>query len=130
MPLQDINTKVAERIQKCGVEVQDAVIESLANKEISRRVDALVKGVDQLEALQKEGKKIKPDVKLCDDAGKVIGEHWSPKAAEERQKHLKKVDKLTKSIEKGLSGDFSDLFNIIKSGGKIETEEEKPAATE
>ena len=122
----DINAKVVAKIQASGPQVEEAVIESLSSKEITRRVESLVKGFDQLETLNKDFKKIKPDIIVCDENKKPTSEGWSPKAADERLKHIQKTDKLQKAIEKGFGGEFGDLYNIIKGGGNAPADAAAP----
>jgi acetylornithine deacetylase/succinyl-diaminopimelate desuccinylase-like protein len=117
-----IKEAVAEKIKECGEEVANTVINKLAEVEISRRVDLIMKGINHLEKLEKEWKKVdgKKDVITYNDAGEKI-ETMSKARWEEIKKAKEKVDKMTKAIDSALKDNTTDAYNklsdLVKNAG-------------
>lgn len=117
--LQDLNTSVIQSIKTSNPAVIEAVKTRLVAQEVDRRVNALVKAIEAVNALEKEGQKIKPDIITYASDKSVQSEGWSKGKLEERDKHDKKLAKLRQAIEKALDvGDYSQLLNPQKDGEK------------
>lgn len=112
--IPSVRTVVSERIAKSGPEVAEKVIEHLATREVNRRTDAVLKGFDKLEELEKEFRKLRPDVVSYDEAGKVANSTWSAEQLKKRNELKQKIEKLTNTIDRALvKEDYSDLYNLI-----------------
>jgi hypothetical protein len=111
----DINKKVAQVISGSNEKVQEAVIEILAGKEITRRTDAVVSAIAELNKMESELKKIKPDVVSYDENEVEVSANWTKGKLEEKKKLTGKIEKLTKALDKALgTGDYCDLLNYSK----------------
>lgn len=119
MKAENIIETVANAIKNGNETVQTNVINSLVNKELDRRADAIVKGLDSFNKLNLEIKKVKPDVVAFDADGKQIGEGTYTKAAADKLKQSKeKAGKIERALNKALeNGDYGDLFNLNSNSG-------------
>ncbi len=110
-------------IKTSGTEVANKVVDFFVKKEVDRRVTALTTAVTELEKLEKEALKVKPDQQSFDADGKVVAETFSKAKFEEKKKAGEKIAKLRKAIEKALNdNDFGDLFNQSKGGEEKKAE--------
>ena len=112
--MSTIIEKVAEQIGSSGPEITERVISRLVEKEVTRRTEAVIKALDALDKLEKEGRRIKPDIVAYAEDGSVVSQSWSKKTLDERNANAAKVRKLQAAIGKALeANDFSDLFNLV-----------------
>ena len=114
--------QVATQIGSIGPVVEDKVIGVLVQREVEKRSNALVAGFDVLDKLEKEGRRIKPDVVAYDEQGAVTSSQWSKTKLEERNNHNKKLAKVRSALERALTaGDYSKLYEVA-SGKPIKEE--------
>lgn len=112
--------KVAERIAGSGTQVENAVVAVLANKEIERRTNLVVSTMAELDKLDKEHKKMKPDQVFYKEDKSVLSEGFSKAVIESREKNRVRFNKISKALDKALNtNDFGDLNNV-NSGGATE----------
>ncbi len=121
MTAQSIATTVAERLSNIAPAVADKVVEHLVNKELTRRSEAVIGGLAELDKLNGEFKKLKPDVNTFNADGTAATSTWTKPKLEEKNKAEQKIAKLTKAIDKALNdNDYSDLYNFSKSAPAAE----------
>ena len=109
----NINEKVAEKLASAGPTVVDAVVEHLAKKEIDRRTKAVLDGLDKLQKLEKDIKKMKPDMVGLDEKGVQVSANWSKAKFDEKAKLEKSAGKLREALDAALDkADYGKLFNL------------------
>ncbi len=127
----NITKKVAEKISSAGNTIAETVIETLANIEIERRVKIITQGVNRLENLEKEFKKIdgKFDSVSYDKDGNKI-ETMSQKRFDEIKKAKEGLETFTKlfnkCLEENKQEDYDKLNGMvsIKQPGSGENKSE------
>lgn len=110
-----INDAVAEKIKALSEPVFDRVVDSLVEREASRRTDAIVKVMDKIDSAQRELRKIKPDVgPFYDEEGNLIegSAKWTKAKLEERKKAQEKINKMQNAVEKAIEGDMQDVYKF------------------
>lgn len=111
--MNSVQIKVADKIVALAPTVEDKIVGILVDREVIKRSNALVIGIDKISTLEKDFNKIKPDQKSYDEEGKLVSETWSKKALDERNKLQVKINKVTKAVEKALeNSDYGDVYNI------------------
>lgn len=127
----DLRTKVATEITNSLGRVEQDVIDALVERDIKRKAESLVKCIDKLTEAEKEMQKLGADNITFDADGKKIGESFSKKRIEERNKTKGRIQKISGAINKALEkGDFGDVYNLSSgkdtsegsSGDKTETD--------
>lgn len=111
---------VADQIKTLNPRVEEAVVDTLVEREIEKRSHALVILLDRIAVLEKELKKIKPDQLTFKKDGTLISESWSKNQLETRNKTEGKIKKITDAINKALiEKDFSNVYQLAneKEGG-------------
>ena len=79
-----------------------------------------MKVLGDLNAMEKEIKKIKPDMCLYGIDKKLISENWSKEKLEALEKKNTARSKLEKALQKALEdGEYKDLLNLDKQNQKI-----------
>ncbi len=115
MTIQNITTKVAEKLAAISPAVSEKVIDHLVTKELNRRSEAVIGALADLDKMSNELKKLKPDVVAYAEDGSVASSNWSKPKLDEKNKATQKIAKLTAAVDKALnSNDYGDLFNIAK----------------
>lgn len=111
-----IREAVREGVASLGERTRTQVIEHFAQKQADKQADALVKALDKLTELEREGYKIKPSYVGFNEAGEGIGEPFYTKdQLEQRKKNSEQIEKLTRAINKADDkDDFGDLYNLVK----------------
>lgn len=123
-----IATKVAEMIRESGSErVETEVVSVMVEREIEKRAQAAVQGLDKLAKMENDYKKIdRPDVIMLDAEGKETSAAYSPARIKERKEAREKIGKLERSLKKALEdGDFSDLYQQVAGGGNQPDKQDK-----
>jgi hypothetical protein len=116
MTTKTIREAVAEQIAAISPEVENSIVQHFVAAETKKRADAIIKGMDDLASAQKERSKLaKPDLATYNADRTVASESYSKARLDEVEKIDKKTDKLTKALDKALSGDMGDLLNLGKS---------------
>lgn len=111
-----LRTAVATRLTAISPAVESEVIDTLVAREVARRKDMIVKGLDQLDSVTREFHKVnKPDIQNFNADGTVATSAYSKERLEEIKKAQEKLDKLTKALDKAIAkGDIGDLSNLVK----------------
>lgn len=117
-----IHEKVAEQIAGRNAKVEESVIEIMAQRELSKRADALVQCLDTLADLEKKFKRLKPDQVFLSDDGKEESASWSKDGYEARKKAQERIAKYHRAIDKALTagGDYGDVNNLNNNKDKDE----------
>jgi len=112
---------VAAEIAAAGPRIHQNVVNILADAEINKRTDILMKGLDAIKKSSGElGKLSKPDFKTIEviDGVETPKEVWTPEARkkfnEGSQKHQKLVDTFNKALEKNDNDSYAKLSELIK----------------
>lgn len=109
---QDIAAKIAE----INPLVKDRAVEAIVEREVAKRANTIVSGLDKLRTLNNDLKKIKPDQIVYDGEGKVQSEGWTQAQLKKLAEAKAACKKLDAAIEKALNGDLGDLNNIVGKG--------------
>lgn len=114
---------VSQRIADSGPKIFDKVVDILAEEIITKRVKQIVEAQTEYEKLEKEFKKLVPDVVSYDGEGKVASENFSKSRIDARSKATKRMEKIKAAIDKALeNNDFSGMNNL----GNGNDESKKP----
>lgn len=116
---QTVSAEVADFLGKSQGAVREALVKSLTNREVARRVEALDKALVKRKELQKEIEKIRPKKVFNPDGTEAAGTFTS----EEFQSLKKAKEKLAKfegQLEKAFGGDASAFDNLSKGGDQPE----------
>ena len=108
-----INSKVAERIKACAPEVEVRLVDTLVEKEVSRRVELIGQGLAKLDQMTREGYKLNKGNCTYNKDGSVASETFTKEQLETIKKHGEKKDKLQRAVEKALRGDMKDLPGLV-----------------
>jgi hypothetical protein len=115
--------EVADALKASPDQVKSRVRDLLVEREVSKRVDLLDKGLAKLREAKNEVSKVRPPVSYTADGTKVEG-NFSKADFENLKKARDKVTKLEGALEKAFAGqEFDKLAGLV--GGK-----EAPAETE
>lgn len=115
--MNSVQTKVAEQLGKISEKVETSVVDVFVKRELDKRSTALVQVLDTLDQLERDLKKIKPDMVFYSEAGVEEAASYSKAKNEEKKKLQEKIGKYTKAIEKALDkGDFGDVYNLKNQG--------------
>lgn len=120
-----VSTKVAEKLAELGGSmVEDRVVDTMLEREIEKRSNALVKVMDLLEQAEKSFKKLGPDQHTFNVDGSKATEGYSKSRIDERNKATKQVARLTGAINKALgpNKDYGDVYNL--ASGKLKAEDD------
>jgi len=110
-----ITDAVAEQIAAISPAVNSKVIDALVARELEKRSDAVLNGLDKLRGLQNDLKKIRPDVGgAYDEEGNEIKPTLFSKAKfDERKKLVEQIEKLQKALDLAIDkGDMSKLYEL------------------
>lgn len=112
-----ITQVVSDRISSISSAVNESVIEALVNRELEKRSNAIVQGFDRLDNLNKEFRKIRPDIQaLFDEDGvETTPASWSKSKLEERSKAKSNIDKLENALNLAIEqGEMQKLYDLLK----------------
>lgn len=97
-------------------------MQSLTERELTKRVDLLDKGISQLKILEKEVNKIRPEDVYDANGNKVPG-NFTKAQFESLKKAKEKRDKLANALEKAFGGEaFDKLANLVAGKDTDENE--------
>lgn len=130
MPEPSLSEAVGEKIAQAGPEVRKRVVDALAEKEVSKRSDRIIQGMSILDKLEKELKRLKPDIRPMDNDGNVLMEAYSPQKHEEKKKLQKKIDKLQNAINVALEQQNFEPLEKAVSGKDDHNPQRPPGAEE
>lgn len=112
-----VQQKIAEKIIELAPTVEEAVVDTLVERELVKRSEAVVQCMDLLSKLEGELKRIKPDQVSYDTDGKIISESFSKGKFEEKKKLIERIGKFTNAITKALEkSDYGDVYNLKNQG--------------
>jgi len=110
-----ITDVVAEKIAEISPAVNDKVIDALVARELDKRSDAILAGLDKLNSLKNDLKKIKPDVGgyFDEDGNETKPMQYSKAKFEELKKGKEQIDKVQKALDLAIDkGDMSKLYDL------------------
>jgi hypothetical protein len=110
-----ITEAVATKIAEISPAVNDKVIDALVNRELEKRSEAILNGLDKLSALKKDLQKIRPDVGgyFDEDGNETKPTQYSKAKFEERKKLLEQITKIESALDKAIDkGDMSKLYEL------------------
>ncbi|CAB4196758.1 hypothetical protein UFOVP1290_278 [uncultured Caudovirales phage] len=111
---QTVLAEVADVLKTSPTTVRSRLVSSLVEREVTRRVDLLDKGLNKLKTAKKELDKVKPDVETFSEAGEKLTATFSKVKFEERKKALEVFEKLSKAVEAAFAGEAGDCFNKLE----------------
>jgi len=112
-----VHQKIATQIAELAPSVEETVVNTLVERELTKRSEAVVQCMDALAKLEGDLKKIKPDQVSFDTDGKIISESFSKNKFEEKKKLIERIGKYTSAITKAIEkADFGDVYNLKNQG--------------
>lgn len=122
-----VHMKVADGISALAPSVEEAVVDTLVEREKKRRAAAIVQVFDKRDVLLNDLNKIRPKNDRFTEEGKPIGEPSFNKDDTEKRKKLKdQIAKCENAINKAIEKqDYTDVYNL--SSGKNTEEGSSPA---
>jgi len=111
----DVKALVADRLVQLAPSVCTSVVDTLAQVEHNKRIDAFLFVVGEIDKAIMEIRKIKPAVQYDID-GKEINSSYSKEQIEAKKKLDERVAKLNKAIDatEATPPDFSKIIEIAK----------------
>lgn len=111
-----IREAVAESVSNVGERTRNQVVEAFAQREADKRATALVKALDKLTELEREGYKLKkPDIVSFNEDGSPKDSAYSHERVKAIKEHGEKLEKLANAINQADDkGDFSKLYDLVK----------------
>lgn len=112
----ELREAVAVGIKALGTAPAEAVISNLVQKELDRRVDVIMRGLEAWQKASRELSAIKPDQKSFGSDGKIVAETFSEAKIKERKEAGEKFQKISEAMEKALAEepDFQPIEKFIK----------------
>ncbi len=108
-----IKEAIVLAIKGSSEQIVKSVIEELADVEIQVRKNLVIKAMNKLDELEKEGKKLKPDNISYNEDGTIATSTWTKGALDAVKKNRESIAKIENSIEKALSqNDYEGLKSI------------------
>ena len=107
-----IRDAVAAKIAASNDTVHDRIIDILTTKEVERRVDGILKALEERDKLDKELRKIKPDVQTFNEDGSVKDSAYSKGKLDERKKVTERLSKVETAINEALAGNYKKIFEL------------------
>lgn len=101
--------------------VEEDLVKVVSNREIAKRSSALATLLELIQRQENDIRKIKPDLEQYAEDGTPTGVFYSKGQSEALKRARERLDKMEKAFEKGIKGDLSDVYNLIKDkneGGK------------
>ena len=111
----NIREAVATKINNSGDDIKNAVVEHLASQVIDKRVSQAVQAFAELDKVEKELRKLNPDVIHYDKDGSPHAPAYSKAVFENCKKVLERQGKFEKALEKALGDaqDYNDLSSLV-----------------
>ncbi len=108
-----VTERVADQLKSISETVNEKVISVLVEREVNKKTDQLVSAIDALQTMERELRKIKPDIEAYDDNGKLVSANWSKAKLEERKKLNERINKARKAINMAVEkGDYSKVGEV------------------
>ena len=118
---QTVSAEVAEFLGKSQGTVRDALVKTLTDREVSRRVEALDKALLKRRELQKEVEKIRPKKVYNADGTEAAGT-FSQEEFSNLKKAKEKLAKFEAALEKAFAGDANAFDHLSKGGDSDKSE--------
>lgn len=114
-----VQEKIAEQIAALSPRVEDQVVEAMVERELKKRSDAIVQGMDMLSKLEADLRKLKPDQETYGPDNKLIAATYSKAKMNERKKLEERTAKAKRVLGKAIdNADFSDLYKFASGQDK------------
>lgn len=114
--LKDTMEKIKDKIK--DEKVTGLFIDTIADREITKRALALTTLWELILKQENEIKKIKPDVPRYGEDEKLIDESYSKTQMEKLKQARERLSKMIGGFQKGWNGDMSDVYNLNQQLGK------------
>lgn len=118
----DLKALVADRLVELAPSVSTSVIETLAQKEHGKRIEAFMFVVEELDKQTKELKKIsKPDIVTYNADRSIASSQYTKETLDKMGKIRENIDRLVTAIDmtESTPRDFTKLIELYdKSGNK------------
>lgn len=119
--MSKVTDKIAEKIAAIAPQVEDRVVETLVERQLKKRSEAMVIVLDLIDKETAALKKLRPDLELISASGQELEACYSKARWQERQKLQGKIEKMEKAIAKAIEhNEYADLYNL--SSGKNPSE--------
>ena len=118
-----LQEEVAAVLKDGNEHVKGKLRDLLVEREVSKRVDLLDKGMNKLRELKREVDKIRPPV-VFNSAGEKMDGNYSKEDWQKKQQAQEKLAKLEKTLENAFAGqDFDKLASLVagKDSGEPST---------
>lgn len=117
----DIANKVETLIETMRPGLPDKVADYLANLELDKCSDYIVKAYNMIADWRKALKKLTPDVGGSFDADGVETKPtlYSKQRHEERKKLNEKIERLDRLVEQGFNGVTDKLYEFVNKNGEV-----------
>jgi hypothetical protein len=112
-----LTDKVAERVASASAFAADRAVDILAEQVVSKRVDQLVASMSELDRLEREFKRLGPDVVSYDVDGTAIAANYSKGRLDERTKNRKRAKRVSDAIDAALA-EKPDWNKLSQLGSK------------
>lgn len=127
--VNNVLTEVSGRIKDSNQEVRTRVVNSLVEREVSKRADTLDKALAKYKELTNNSKRSKPDQVAFDAAGAKV-ETYSKAKFEEKQKNDQRLKKLSDAIDAALNnGEFGKLTEVLNKVSKGDDSDSQDTST-
>ncbi len=111
-----IHEAVAEGLAKIAPVVRDRVVDTMVQRQVVKAGDAIVACMDKLNQLERDARKLVPDIVTYDEKGEPQSNGYSKARIEERKKVSDQIAKLTKAIEAAVQ-DKPDYGPVFQAAG-------------
>lgn len=94
--------------------VEEELVKIVSAREAAKRANSLAALLELIHKQETDIRKIRPDVEHFAEDGTPTGVYYSKGQSEALKKARERLDKMEKAFEKGVKGDLSDVYNLIK----------------
>lgn len=113
-PTVSIRAKIAENLAGLAPTVEQRVIDTLIEKEVTQRADLISRGLDKLAEAQREHHKIdRPDNTTYNSDGSVATASYTKGRLDDLKKSNEQIEKFTRVLNKALEGELGDLKQLV-----------------
>lgn len=119
--VKSVRETIKDEISQAGPTVASIVAKELAAVEIDRRKNIIISGMAQLDKLEKEFRKHKPDnisYTIAEGSKPVESATWSKAGLEAFEKDKAKIEKLSKAIDSALENNTADGYAKVVEASK------------
>jgi hypothetical protein len=114
--MTSVREAVAEKLATSGETVKGRVVDLMVEETLKKRVGQVMSAMTERDNLEKDLRKLKPDVLHYDESGAPAATLYSKVAIEQRKKVTDRIAKVEKAIAKAL--DENDFGDVMQLGGK------------